>query len=90
MTEILGLIAACLTTFSFIPQAIKVIRTQSTDDLSPLMYATFVAGVLLWLIYGIVKQDLAITLANAVTAVFASIIFYYVIKNHLSQRKKRV
>lgn len=82
MTDSIGLIAACLTTFSFLPQAFKVIRTQSTGDLSPLMYASFVTGVLLWLVYGILRQDLAIILANAVTALFAGVVFYYVVRNH--------
>ena len=35
------------------------------------MYVTFTTGVLLWGIYGIIKQDWAIILANAVTAMLS-------------------
>lgn len=87
MVDVIGLIAASLTTFSFLPQAIKVIKTKSTSDLSPLMYATFVLGVLLWLCYGLLKQDIAIILANSVTIVLSGIVFFYVLKNYFKANR---
>ncbi|WP_292516981.1 SemiSWEET family sugar transporter [Methanoculleus sp.] len=65
---LLGLIAGTLTTLSFAPQAIRAWRTQSTADLSLSMLLVLLTGVLLWLAYGVVKGDLAIVAANAVTA----------------------
>lgn len=65
--EILGLVAAVLTTASFLPQAIKVIKTKNTEGLSLSMYSMFVGGVLLWLIYGFIIESLPIILANGVT-----------------------
>jgi len=50
---ILGLIAATLTTGSFIPQAVKVVQTKSTKDLSLGMFVILTAGIVLWLAYGI-------------------------------------
>ncbi|MGZ8144685.1 MAG: SemiSWEET family sugar transporter, partial [Methylosarcina sp.] len=41
MPEIIGYIAAILTTASFLPQAILTIKTKDTDSLSLSMYATF-------------------------------------------------
>ena len=65
----LGLIAGSLTTLSFAPQVARAWRTRSTADLSLAMLVVFLAGVLLWLAYGVVKGDVAIIAANAVTAV---------------------
>ncbi|MCL4149700.1 UNVERIFIED_CONTAM: hypothetical protein GTU68_020196 [Idotea baltica] len=81
MYEIIGYIAAFLTTVSFIPQAIKTIKTKDTKSISLLMYSSFSLGVFLWLVYGIYLNNLAIILANIVTLIFCIIILYNKIKN---------
>ena len=50
--ELVGFAAASLTTFAFLPQAIKIHKTQSTKDISLAMFVTTTLGILLWLIYG--------------------------------------
>jgi len=74
LISILGFSAAVLTTASFIPQALKTIKTKNTKDLSLPMYVVLTMGVLLWLIYGILINDLPVLLANAITLVFSLII----------------
>ncbi|WP_198246509.1 SemiSWEET transporter [methane-oxidizing endosymbiont of Gigantopelta aegis] len=69
--EIIGYIAATLTTTSFLPQAIMTIKTRNTDSLSLGMYSAFTLGVLLWLIYGLKIGDNAIIFANAITLLLA-------------------
>lgn len=64
---VLGLVAATLTTFSFVPQLTRVLRTRSADDLSYGMFGAFSVGVLLWLVYGLLRADLPVILSNAVT-----------------------
>jgi MtN3 and saliva related transmembrane protein len=76
----LGLVAAFCTTISFLPQAIKTIRTKNTSGISLAMYALFTTGTLFWLIYGILSHSLPVALANAVTLLFALIILGYKIK----------
>jgi MtN3 and saliva related transmembrane protein len=76
----IGLLAACLTTFSFLPQAIKVIRTRKTEGISLWMYALFCLGTLSWLIYGISIGDLPVILANAVTLALSSAVLFLKIK----------
>tara|TARA_R110001583_G_scaffold61034_3_gene180897 strand:- start:2371 stop:2625 length:255 start_codon:yes stop_codon:yes gene_type:complete len=71
---IIGLFAAACTTFSFLPQALKVIKTKHTKDLSLGMYSIFTLGVLLWLIYGLLVKDLPLIIANIITLVFAATI----------------
>jgi MtN3 and saliva related transmembrane protein len=67
MIDLLGICAGICTTVAFLPQVLQVWRTRSVDDISLGMYLTFVLGVSLWLIYGIVSAQVAIILANAVT-----------------------
>lgn len=79
--KIIGLAAAFLTTASFIPQALKTIKTKDTSGISLSMYIMFTLGVFLWLIYGFYIKDVAITVANVITFIFASIILIYKIRN---------
>ncbi|KAA3615777.1 MAG: hypothetical protein D8M58_16430 [Calditrichaeota bacterium] len=90
MITILGLVAAGLTTISFLPQAIKTIQTKNTNDLSLGMYSVLVSGVILWLIYGLIIGNLPIIFSNGVTLIFTSTILFLIIKykNRSSQLKK--
>ncbi len=74
------MVAAFLTTASFIPQAIQVIKTKDTSGISLTMYSMFVLGVLLWAIHGFIIQDTAVILANIITFVLASIVLAYKLK----------
>jgi MtN3 and saliva related transmembrane protein len=66
---LIGILAASLTTFSWIPQAIKTIRTKRADDFSWSYLAMFVTGVLGWIVYGLLRNDAVVFAANAVAAV---------------------
>jgi len=78
--EIIGLIAAFLTTGSFLPQAIKVIKTKNTSDLSLSMYSMFAGGVCLWLAYGFLIDSLPIIIANVVTLMLSGTILFMKIR----------
>jgi len=79
--DIIGLVAALCTSTSFLPQAIKTIRTRDTSGISLSMYCVFAAGTLLWLIYGVMIGSYPVVIANTITIVLASIILYYKIKH---------
>ncbi|MGN0244729.1 MAG: SemiSWEET transporter [Lachnospiraceae bacterium] len=70
----IGSIAAVLTTGSFLPQAVKVIKTKDTSGISSMMYMMNVAGIFLWFIYGLIIHDMALIIANGITFVLSSII----------------
>jgi MtN3 and saliva related transmembrane protein len=78
--NLLGLLAACCTTFAFLPQLLKVFRTRSTKDISLSTFLILVLGIVLWLIYGTMREDLPIVTANAVTLAFAGAILYCKLK----------
>lgn len=90
--DLIGFLAASLTTTSFIPQALKVIRTKHTKDLSLTMYVMFVSGVFCWGIYGLFLGKYPIIAANIVTLIFSGTILVYKVKevrqNKLSRHKK--
>jgi|TARA_R110002049_G_scaffold73774_2_gene190502 MtN3 and saliva related transmembrane protein len=67
--ELIGLLAAVLTTISFLPQVYKTYKTKDTSGLSLSMFTIFFVGIVLWLIYGIHLNSLPMILANSVTAV---------------------
>jgi len=79
-TTIIGFGAAICTTMSFVPQALKVIKTKNTKDLSLGMYVLFVVGVGLWLTYGLLLEELPMILANVVTLILSLIILGYKIR----------
>jgi len=78
---VLGLIAASCTTIAFLPQVIKAFRTRETKDISLLMYIVLVTGVFLWLVYGIIIEDIPLILANSLTLLFAAVVLVLKLKN---------
>ncbi|MBI3600284.1 MAG: SemiSWEET transporter [Nitrospinae bacterium] len=80
LINITGLLAATLTTISFLPQVIKILKTRHTKDISLLMYIGFTTGVLLWLIYGILLKELPIIIGNGITLIFVIIMLIFKIR----------
>jgi MtN3 and saliva related transmembrane protein len=76
-TSLLGYVAAICTTVAFVPQVIKTYKSKSAKDLSLGMFSIFGAGVTLWMIYGILTNDMPVTLANAATLVLALVLLYF-------------
>jgi len=70
-TNLIGSLAATLTTISFIPQVWQVWRTRHTHDISLGMYIAFTCGVSLWLLYGILLGSWPIIIANGITVCLA-------------------
>jgi len=69
--EIVGIIAGCCTTGSFVPQVLHSWRTKSVEDISLRMYLLLTVGIVLWIIYGIHVESFAVIVANVVTFVLA-------------------
>ena len=78
--EIIGLIAAVLTTFSFMPQVYKIWKLKSSDGVSLSMYLFMFTGVVMWFFYGILIDSIAVISANLVAGVLQLIIIYFKLK----------
>jgi len=74
VTEMIGLVAGCLTTGSFIPQVFKIFKTRDVSGISLVMYIAFTLGVLLWCIYGFSNGQVSLILANGITLALATVI----------------
>ncbi len=78
--EIIGLIAAVLTTSAYLPQVYKTWKTKSAGNISLTMYLAMFVGILLWLVYGIHLNSFAMILANSVTAILTLVIVGFKLK----------
>ena len=82
-----GYLAAILTTFSFLPQALLTLRTRRTDKISLVMYLMLNLGIMCWLVYGLALGDPALILANSVTLLFSLPILAVKTHNKLAGRE---
>ena len=73
-SDYVGSIAATCTTLAFIPQAIHSYKTRDLSGISLPMYSIFTLGVAMWLVYGLLKQDWPIIIANTVTVALSAMI----------------
>ena len=71
LTDLVGTIAACLTTASFVPQVWLSFKTRDVSGVSLGMYSVFTAGIALWLVYGLLLGAWPIVVANAITLLLA-------------------
>lgn len=71
LIDIVGSLAACLTTLSFLPQAWLSFKTRDVSGVSLGMYSVFTLGVALWLVYGVLLRAWPIVIANVVTLALA-------------------
>jgi len=65
--DLIGYCAAMLTTFAFVPQTIKIIRSRDTRAISFWMYVAFTIGIALWFCYGVALGSWPIIISNAIT-----------------------
>ncbi|RCK04329.1 hypothetical protein TH5_20410 [Thalassospira xianhensis MCCC 1A02616] len=78
---VLGLLAGSLTTIAFLPQVIRTWRTRSTADISLVMFLILCTGIALWLVYGLVRGDWPVIIANGFTLVLASTILFFKLRH---------
>jgi MtN3 and saliva related transmembrane protein len=74
LTDLIGTLAAILTTVSFLPQAVHTFRTKDVRGISLSMYSAFTLGVALWLVYGLMLDAWPVVIANVITLALASTI----------------
>ena len=77
---IFGYVAAFCTAISFLPQAVKTIKTKDTNGLSLLTYLFLFFGSLSWFIYGIVLSDTPLMSTNFLTTIFTGIILFLILR----------
>lgn len=71
LDDLVGTLAAMLTTAAFIPQAWLTWKTRRTEGISLGMYSIFTTGVALWLTYGLLIGAWPVIIANTLTLALA-------------------
>jgi MtN3 and saliva related transmembrane protein len=84
--EAIGMVGACLTTFSFLPQAIRIWRTRSARDVSVVMYVMMTSGSVMWLIYGLLLGSPSLIFSNAVGVVLVGSVLALKLRDMLQPR----
>jgi MtN3 and saliva related transmembrane protein len=64
-TQTIGLAAGICTASSLIPQVIKTLSEKKAEDVSLAMLFVLQAGLVLWIVYGIKRNDLPILATNS-------------------------
>ncbi|MCA6117229.1 hypothetical protein J6524_20475 [Bradyrhizobium sp. WSM 1738] len=77
LETVIGVTAAMLTSLSYIPQVRKVRTGQPTEDLSSRTLIALTSGLVLWIVYGVIKPDWIIVAANVVGASLTGYVLYH-------------
>lgn len=80
MTQIIGLVAGILTATSLLPQLLKIIKEKKATDVSILMLIVLMAGVGLWVYYGVLREDLPIIITNSFSLLLNIITLFFKIR----------
>jgi MtN3 and saliva related transmembrane protein len=75
--DYLGLFGAFLSSITFLPQVYKAWTTKSVGDLSIWMILILLGNVSTWLIYGLVKNDFAIIIANSIILFLSLLMLFF-------------
>jgi len=78
--EIIGIIAGIFTSASMLPQVITTIRKKDAEEVSLGMLIMLIAGVLMWIVYGAMKNDLPILATNSFSMLVNIVMIFLRIK----------
>ena len=62
---VIGIVAGIFTSTSLLPQLIKIIKEKKVEELSAGMFISLMIGIILWVVYGILRDDMPIIITNS-------------------------
>jgi MtN3 and saliva related transmembrane protein len=80
LTQLIGISAGVLTAASMIPQVVKMIKEKKASQVSVVMIMILISGIILWIWYGILKDDLPIILTNSFSLLINLVMIVFRIK----------
>ena len=87
ISEIVGYGACVAMVLGYLPQAIRTIRTRSTDDIALVTFLLMGIGGFLFLVQGILIHNMPLLITNMITATCSAIIFGIKIYNDYIKKK---
>lgn len=77
----LGLIAGGFVVIASLPQILKIIKSKKTSDISLQMYILLNIGTFLWVVYGLITNQVAILIPNIIFQAFNLTILFLKLKH---------
>lgn len=75
--DILGYSAGFITSLTFIPQVIKTWKEKSAKNVSLLMFVIAFVNEVMWIAYGIMRNDMVIVITNVIMIMMCSMMLYF-------------
>ena len=85
---LIGFAAAFCTTVSYVPQVKKCWQTGSSGDLSLKMLLILATGIGLWVVYGVLKGDMVIVIANSVSLLLLGNLVVFKIRENMAAKPR--
>ena len=85
LDSVIGAAAAFCTTVSYVPQLRKCWTTGETGDLSLKMLLLLATGLALWMVYGFMRGDAVIIIANGISLTLLGCILYFKLRENKAQ-----
>jgi MtN3 and saliva related transmembrane protein len=73
---VIGIVAGIFTSSSLLPQVIKILKEKKVEDLSMTMFISLLIGIILWVIYGIMRDDWPIIVTNSFSVLLNFLILF--------------
>jgi MtN3 and saliva related transmembrane protein len=86
--EIVGIAAGVCTSISLLPQLFKLLKNKKAEDLSLFYLVILFIGLILWIFYGILRQDVPLIATNAFSVTINAIVIFLGIKYKRKARKE--
>lgn len=74
--EIIGLIGGFLSCITFVPQIFKTWKSRSVKDISVHTFLIVLSSTVIWIVYGVFKDSISVTLTNIVVFLTAIIMLW--------------
>jgi MtN3 and saliva related transmembrane protein len=84
LISITGIGASICTATASIPQFVKIVTCKKANDISLVMLLVLITGLGLWILYGFLKKDIILMVANTIPFAvnILIVIFYFRYKNN--------
>ena len=73
----IGITASTCTAICLLPQLVKIWKEKKAEAISIPMLAVLLLGLALWVVYGVVKKDIVIIIANVVSIVLNLVTIFF-------------
>jgi MtN3 and saliva related transmembrane protein len=77
LSTYIGIAAGICTSISLLPQLFKIIKEKKAGDISFVMLFILLAGVVLWVYYGILRKDYPIIITNCFSLIVNSLMIFF-------------